>query len=158
MRLLPVGANHERGRTLARKSQAYRHGYRRGHVRQHMSLWHLRAYSASHPSRGGNGRGDEEAMSRLSANTPIGRRDFLKTSATLGGGLCIAAYVPELAGGQSETPAAGNVFAPNAFLRIAPNDSVTIIANHSEMGQGGYTSLPMLFNEELATHLCKIKV
>jgi hypothetical protein len=49
-------------------------------------------------------------------------------------------------------------FAPNAFLRIATDDIVTVIVNHSEMGQGVYTSLPMLLNEELEADWSKIKV
>ncbi len=89
----------------------------------------------------------------------IPRRDFLKTSAAIGGGLCIAAYVPELAARPLENmPASGAVFAPNAFVRIAPDESVTVIVNHSEMGQGVYTSLPMLLNEELEADWSKIKV
>ena len=95
-------------------------------------------------------------MSRGNEMTFVGRRDFLKTSATLGAGLCIAAYVPELAAASPES--SGKVFAPNAFLRIAPDDTVTVIANHSEMGQGPYTSLPMLVNEELEADWSKIKV
>ena len=43
----------------------------------------------------------------------------------------------------------GAVFAPNAFLRIGADESVTVIVNKSEMGQGVYTSLPMLVAEEL---------
>jgi isoquinoline 1-oxidoreductase subunit beta len=93
------------------------------------------------------------------ASTRIPRRDFLKTSAAIGGGLCIAAYIPELAARTLENPSAdAAVFAPNAFVRITPDDSVTIIANHSEMGQGIYTSLPMLLNEELEADWSKIKV
>src|SRR5207245_5277498 len=89
----------------------------------------------------------------------LGRREFLKTTATIGGGLCIAAYVPELGAAPRELAAAGaGVFAPNAFVRIAPDDTVTVIANHSEMGQGIYTSLPMLLNEELEADWSKIKV
>src|SRR5437667_6731163 len=89
----------------------------------------------------------------------LGRREFLKTTATIGGGLCIAAYVPELGAGARELAAAGaGVFAPNAFVRIAPDETVTVIANHSEMGQGVYTSLPMLLNEELEADWSKIKV
>jgi len=89
----------------------------------------------------------------------LGRREFLKTTATIGGGLCIAAYVPELGAGPRELAAAGaGVFAPNAFVRIAPDDTITVIANHSEMGQGVYTSLPMLLNEELEADWSKIKV
>src|SRR5437868_117594 len=89
----------------------------------------------------------------------LGRREFLKTTATIGGGLCIAAYVPELGAGPRElAPAAAGLFAPNAFVRIAPDENVTVIANHSEMGQGVYTSLPMLLNEELEADWSKIKV
>jgi isoquinoline 1-oxidoreductase beta subunit len=89
----------------------------------------------------------------------IARRDFLKTSAAIGGGLCIAAYVPELAAGPLENrPTNGTVFAPNAFVRVAPDDSVIVIVNHSEMGQGIYTSLPMLLNEELGADWSKISV
>jgi len=95
-------------------------------------------------------------MSRSTGTTLVGRRDFLKTGASLGTGLWIAAYVPELAAGVRETN--GRVFAPNAFIRIAPDETVTIIANHSEMGQGPYTSLPMLVNEELEADWSKIRV
>jgi len=89
----------------------------------------------------------------------LARREFLKTTAAFSGGLCIAAYVPELAAGAREQAAAGpGVFAPNAFLRIASDDTITVIVNHSEMGQGIYTGLPMLLNEELQADWTKIKV
>jgi isoquinoline 1-oxidoreductase beta subunit len=89
----------------------------------------------------------------------VGRREFLKTSAAVTGGLCVAAYVPELGAGARELAAAGpGIFAPNAFVRIAPDDTVTVIVNHSEMGQGVYTSLPMLLNEELEADWSRIKV
>ena len=89
----------------------------------------------------------------------LGRRDFLRTSAAVGGGLWISAWVPELANAAPKSAAAaGKVFAPNAFVRIAADESVTVIANHSEMGQGIYTSLPMLLNEELEADWSKITV
>src|SRR5437899_1361851 len=89
----------------------------------------------------------------------LGRRDFLRTSAAVSSGLWISAWVPELAGAAAKTAAAaGKVFAPNAFVRIAADESVTVIANHSEMGQGIYTSLPMLLNEELEADWSKITV
>ncbi len=89
----------------------------------------------------------------------LGRRDFLKTSAAVSGGLWISAWVPELASAAAKTAAAaGKVFAPNAFVRIAADERVTVIANHSEMGQGIYTSLPMLLNEELEADWSKITV
>ena len=99
-----------------------------------------------------NSRGESQPNS-------LARREFLKTTAAFGSGLCIAAYIPELASGARQQAAVGSgVFAPNAFLRIAPDDSVTVIANHSEMGQGIYTSLPMLLNEELQADWSRIKV
>ena len=49
-------------------------------------------------------------------------------------------------------------FAPNAFLRIASDDTVTVIVNHSEMGQGVYTALPMLVAEELEADWSKIRL
>jgi isoquinoline 1-oxidoreductase subunit beta len=102
----------------------------------------------------------EAEQLRPAANTnKIVRRDFLKTTATIGGGLCIAAYIPELAARPTpNAPASATVFSPNAFVRIADDESVTVIANHSEMGQGVYTSLPMLLNEELEADWSKIKV
>src|SRR5713226_5382774 len=95
----------------------------------------------------------------LTKSAPIPRREFLKTSAAIGGGLWIATYVPGLAARSvSNAPANATVFAPNAFVRIAPDESVTVIVNHSEMGQGIYTSLPMLLNDELEADWSKIKV
>src|SRR6266702_8028675 len=89
----------------------------------------------------------------------LGRRDFLRTSAGVSGGLWISAWVPELAGAAAKSAAAaGKVFAPNAFVRIAADESVTVISAHSEMGQGIYTSLPMLLNEELQADWSKIRV
>src|SRR6266478_6197495 len=97
--------------------------------------------------------------SLLSKSSPMPRREFLKTSTAIGSGLWIAAHVPELAARSvSSAPTNATVFAPNAFVRIAPDESVTVIVNHSEMGQGIYTSLPMLLNEELEADWSKIKV
>jgi isoquinoline 1-oxidoreductase subunit beta len=89
------------------------------------------------------------------------RRDFLRTGAAVGGGLLISLYLPELAqAGTFDAPNALEpaIFSPNAFIRIAPDDTVTFIVNKSEMGQGVYTSLPMLIAEELEADWSKIKV
>ena len=82
----------------------------------------------------------------MSKENGMSRREFLKTSALAGGGLLLACHLPF---GSRDAAAAGTTFAPNAFLRIGSDDSVTIIVNKSEMGQGVYTSLPMLVAEEL---------
>jgi isoquinoline 1-oxidoreductase beta subunit len=90
-----------------------------------------------------------------------GRRAFLKTSATVLGGLVIGFYLPgkagrAWAGEQAAAPAI--VYPPNAFIRIAADDSITIVVNKSEMGQGVYTSLPMLIAEELEADWQRIRV
>ena len=109
-------------------------------------------FSVSQSTPRKNSRGKSQPKS-------LARREFLKTTAAFSGGLCIAAYVPELAAGAREQAAAGpGVFAPNAFLRIASDDTITVIVNHSEMGQGIFTGLPMLLNEELQADWSKIKV
>lgn len=77
------------------------------------------------------------------------RREFLKTGATLGAGLTIAFYLPVGAARMMASQGAGKPFAPNAFIRIAPDDTVTVIVKHLEMGQGVNTGLPTLVAEEL---------
>jgi isoquinoline 1-oxidoreductase beta subunit len=87
------------------------------------------------------------------------RRDFLKTAAFASGGLVVAFFVPAAArAAQAEAAAAAATFAPNAFLRIAADDTVTVLLAHSEMGQGIWTALPMLIAEELDADWNKIKV
>src|SRR5437867_3093164 len=88
----------------------------------------------------------------------VNRRDFIKTGVAVGGGLMLGFYLPRIgqpAGGaeQSTSP-----FAPNAFVRIGTDDSVTVIVNHSEMGQGVYTALPMLVAEELDADWTQVRV
>ena len=86
------------------------------------------------------------------------RREFLRTGAVATGGLVLAFTVP----GANRLPAASRRpplrSRPNAFLRIAEDDIVTVLLNHSEMGQGIWTSLSMLIAEELDADWSKITV
>jgi isoquinoline 1-oxidoreductase beta subunit len=97
----------------------------------------------------------------LSAQDPA-RRKFIRDSVALAGGLVIGFYLPK--GGRAyaaeEPPQPGkkSIYPPNAFIRIAPDDSITIIVNKSEMGQGVYTSLPMLIAEELEADWSRISI
>jgi isoquinoline 1-oxidoreductase beta subunit len=87
----------------------------------------------------------------------ISRRDFLKTGALVGGGLILGfSLAPEIS--TSEAADKSAPFVPNAFIRIGADDSITIIVNKSEMGQGVYTSLPMLVAEELEADWSKIRI
>ena len=95
----------------------------------------------------------------------INRRYFLRAGAAAGGGLLIGLYLPKAAraGRDAGVPQPGMAalpatFAPNAFVRIGTDEIVTVIVNKSEMGQGVYTSLPMLLAEELEADWSKIKV
>ncbi|MEO8166723.1 MAG: molybdopterin cofactor-binding domain-containing protein, partial [bacterium] len=54
--------------------------------------------------------------------------------------------------------AAGTLYTPNAWVHIADDNTITLISARSEMGQGVYTSMPMLIAEELNVDLRKIKV
>jgi isoquinoline 1-oxidoreductase beta subunit len=77
------------------------------------------------------------------------RRAFLKISVAASGGLLIGLYLPGASKLAVAEERSGNGFMPNAFLRIGTDERVTVIVNHSEMGQGVYTALPMLLAEEL---------
>ena len=80
------------------------------------------------------------------------RRAFLETAGTVGAGLVIGFRIPTR-GEQEPAP-----FAPNAWLRIGPDDSVLVIVDRSEMGQGVATSLPMLLAEELEADWTKVQI
>ncbi len=87
----------------------------------------------------------------------VSRRTFLRTSLVSGAGLVIAFYVPGKARAAAPAPPKP-LPAPNAFLRIAPDESVTILLAHSEMGQGIWTGLAMLVAEELECDWSRIRV
>ncbi|HEX3553147.1 MAG TPA: xanthine dehydrogenase family protein molybdopterin-binding subunit [Thermoanaerobaculia bacterium] len=97
----------------------------------------------------------------------ISRRSFLKRSAVMGGSLVVGFFVPaplrRFAFAQ-ELPGSAAVAAPavlppvNAFLRIGGDESVTVLLAHSEMGQGIWTTLPMMVNEELDADWSRFRV
>ena len=88
--------------------------------------------------------------------TALTRRDLLRSSVLSGAGLFIAFHVPRKV--RAATPPAKQFPDPNAFVRIAPDDSVTVLLAHSEMGQGIWTTLAMLVAEELDCDWSKMRV
>lgn len=84
------------------------------------------------------------------------RRTFLKSAGVATAGLLIGFH---WVGRQAlAATAAEERFAPNAFLRIAPDGSVTVIAKHVEMGQGAYTGIATIVAEELDADWRKVRV
>ena len=102
----------------------------------------------------------------------MSRRDFLNASATVGGGLVIALTLPgRTAKSSSASQHAQHDAVPgavagaalpgrqlNAWLKISRDNSITILVDRSEMGQGVYTALPMLLAEEINIDFDAIRV
>lgn len=87
----------------------------------------------------------------------LSRRKFIQVGATLGGGLLLSFYLPAFGKNAKFGIQEITDFSPNAFIRIGTDDIVTVICNHSEMGQGAYTSIPMLVAEELDADWSKVR-
>lgn len=100
----------------------------------------------------------------MTTNVNISRRTFIKASALVAGGLVIAFSIPyakrfmQAEDASQPASSAKPLPEPNAFLRIGEDDSITVLLAHSEMGQGIWTTLPMLIAEELDADWNKIKV
>lgn len=90
----------------------------------------------------------------------VSRRSFIKSTALVAGGLVVAFSIPQAKRfmGVANAAEAMPLPAPNAFLRIGTDDSITVMLAHSEMGQGVWTTLPMLIADELDADWSKIKV
>jgi CO/xanthine dehydrogenase Mo-binding subunit len=97
-------------------------------------------------------------MKTVSPET-VSRRDFVVAIATAGGGLLLGCRVDgrrSLAGSAETAGSAPAAFAPNAFVRIGTDGRITLIMNQVEMGQGMFTSMPMLIAEELEVGLDQV--
>jgi len=84
--------------------------------------------------------------------SPLSRREFLTVGAAAGAGLVIGFYLPHGSRGES------GVFAPSAYLKISPEGKITVVVARSEMGQGVWTSLPMILAEELEADWKQISI
>jgi isoquinoline 1-oxidoreductase beta subunit len=89
-------------------------------------------------------------------NSPISRRDFLGTSAAgLTFALTLAADPSEFVAG---TDAAEAPLSPNLWVTIGADDTITIVSPAAELGQGSFTSLPVILAEELDVDWSKVKL
>ena len=86
----------------------------------------------------------------------LSRRRFLQAGAAIGGGLLLSISLP-FARAKAEAAHAGD-FAPNAFIRIGRDGRIVLTMPYVEMGQGTYTSIPMLIAEELEVDLKQVQL
>ena len=87
----------------------------------------------------------------------MSRRQLLFTGAAAGGGFVLGLHLGALPRVLAATDEGTQTdFAPNAFIRIGKDGRITLIMNQVEMGQGTYTSMPMLIAEELEVGLDEV--
>src|SRR5260370_8757576 len=152
--LLPVRTDHGGRSADRRQTGADGRRYRCRDDGEYLPLRHLSA----HPRRCAPRRGAGERGRAMRASASPSRREFLKTSAALSGALVIAFVAPDANPSALPQVRPSRQLAPNAFLRVGSDDTVTVLLAHSEMGQGVWTALPMLIAEELDADWSTIRV
>lgn len=94
------------------------------------------------------------------------RRQFFKVVAATAGSFTLGIYFTEAAAEQAKVAGPGEAgstalkegnFTPNAFISISPDNSVTVIAKHMEMGQGSHTGLATLVADEMDADWAQIR-
>jgi isoquinoline 1-oxidoreductase subunit beta len=89
----------------------------------------------------------------------LSRRRFLSVSAAVGGGLLIGFTTgPSIGAAEAARSVTSPPFTPNAFVRVGSDGQVVMTMPYVEMGQGTYTSIPMLIAEELEVDLKQVRV
>src|SRR5580704_12166748 len=79
----------------------------------------------------------------------LGRRSFLRVSATAAGGLLVALYLDPHRAARGAVQSKPPTYPPDAFVQIKPDGKIHIIVNRLEFGQGVQTSLPMILADEM---------
>jgi isoquinoline 1-oxidoreductase beta subunit len=86
----------------------------------------------------------------------LSRRRLLQAGVAASGGLLLSLSLPFANGDAEAADAKG--FSPNAFIRIEGDGRVILTMPYVEMGQGTYTSIPMLIAEELEVDLTQVRL
>ena len=87
------------------------------------------------------------------ANSGVSRRQFLKVSGATGAAFTLGITLPAYGNVGIQNAA----FEPNAFIKIYPNNEITFLIKHLDMGQGAYTGLSTLLAEELDADWNQVK-
>ena len=94
----------------------------------------------------------------MSKKVVINRRDFIKSISVAGTGLALGFYLPFKNKLQGEVSKKSVDFVQNIWVHVSPGNQVTLTVAESEMGQGVWTSLPMIIAEEMELDWTKVKV
>src|SRR5262245_48287661 len=97
---------------------------------------------------------EDRLLARSPSANDVSRRRFLQAGAAAGGGFMLSMSLP-LATGDAN---AAEGFAPNAFIRVETDGQIVLTMPYVEMGQGTYTSIPMLIAEELDVGLNQVRL
>ena len=132
--------------------EAHRPRHRPRHERQHLPLRHLCPHPRRHPRRGPRAGGLSHGRGTR-CHSPAAPR------CRAGAGLVIGVHLPgaarraravrRRAGLPPRRRGRSGAFAPNAFVRVGADDTVTVLIKHIEFGQGPFTGLATLVAEEL---------
>ena len=90
----------------------------------------------------------------------VSRREFIRVSSLAGGGFALSLALPATGWAQAANALDDTTkqFTPNAFIKITPENIITILAKNPETGQGVKTSLPMIVAEELDADMATIVI
>src|SRR6202046_2606164 len=155
VRLLPDRANYDGGGVAGKNSKSERRRDHAGDERQPLQMRYLRTDSQGHSSRGQRHHDcRRRAMSTITTRSSAGlsRREFVAAGIAAGAGLVVGFYLPHRTSPHTE------FFSPNAYLRITPDNKVTIVVARSEMGQGVRTALPMILAEVLEADWKQVEI
>jgi CO/xanthine dehydrogenase Mo-binding subunit len=95
----------------------------------------------------------------MASNTLLDRRSFLKTTTAGSAALLIGFHLPASAHSDSAEDQEKKTPNPlNAWVRITPDNHITLVLGKSEMGQGVMTALPMILAEELSVDWKLVKI
>jgi isoquinoline 1-oxidoreductase beta subunit len=94
----------------------------------------------------------------MATGSVVTRRAFLTASAGGGAAFILGFYLPRRGRAQVPAPREAAIFKPNAWLRITPDNRITVLVENPEMGQGPRTTETMLLAEELEADWSTIRV